>query len=109
MVAIGLRAGGGLVMGREEILLEIWLPLVGSRSTVVYLKPHGSLKDDSTLSVACAARTSNSSDAGSAGIQSEVQSCRIVFGGLQKFLEVPQTSAALCNADGRDPAVTAAV
>ena len=94
-------------MAHEEILLEILLPLAGSHSTVVYLKPHGSLKDDSTLSVACAARISNSSDAVSGG--SEVKSCRIVFGGLQKFLEVPQASAALCSVNGREPAATADV
>ena len=96
-------------MGREEILLEILLPLAGSHSKVVYLKPHGSLKDDSTLSVACAARISTSSDAVSGGPQSEIKSCRIVFGGLQKFLEVPQASAALCSVNGSEPTATADV
>lgn len=104
-----LGTGGGLVMAPDEVLLEILLPLVGAHSTVVFLKPHGSLKDDSTLSVACAARNSNPSGAGLEGPQSTVRSCRIVFGGLQSFLEVPQASAALCCTNGRGPAAAAVV
>lgn len=104
-----LGTGGGLVMAHDEVLLEILLPLVGAHSTVVFLKPHGSLKDDSTLSVACAARNSNPSRTGLEGPSSKITSCRIVFGGLQSFLEVPQASAALCCADGRDPAAAAVV
>lgn len=86
-------------MAADEILLEILLPLVGAQSTVIYLKPHGSLKDDSTLSVACTARK----DGASAGLKS----CRIVFGGLQTFLEVPNAAAALC-ANGHQPTAAAA-
>ena len=91
-----LPDGGGLQMADDgaEILLEILIPLVGPQSTVLFLKPHGSLKDDSTLSVACAARRSTGSNGTAA--------CRIVFGGLQSFLDVPKTAGALC-VNGHEP------
>ena len=98
-------AGGGLAIAHDEILLEFLLPLVGSLSAVVFLKPHGSLKDDSTLSVACAARNNNRS--GLQGPESSIKSCRIIFGGLQSFLEVPQASAALCSTNDREVAAAA--
>jgi xanthine dehydrogenase/oxidase len=94
-----LPDGGGLKMEPEEVLVQIFIPLVGAHSTVLMLKPHGSLKDDSSLSVACAATRDASGG---------LASCRIVFGGLQRFVELPQTAALLCSDETVETAETTA-
>jgi len=78
-------------MEPQEVLQEVLLPLVGRRTTAAFLKPEASLKDDSTLSLACTARTT---------ADGQIKHANLMVGGLTSFVPLTLTAAALCAGDG---------
>ena len=78
-------------MEPDEVLCEVLLPLVGRRTTAVFLKPEASLKDDSTLSLACTARTT---------ADGQIKQVNLMVGGLTSFVPLTLTATALCAGDG---------
>ena len=78
-------------MEPDEVLCEVLLPLVGRRTTAVFLKPEASLKDDSTLSLACTARTT---------ADGQIKHVNLMVGGLTSFVPLTLTATALCAGDG---------